>query len=446
MLKQDDATLIVRRPPRLRTVEDSDERHASALELFFDLVFVVAVAALGETLGHHTNATGFLHFAVLFVPVWWAWVGYTFYADRFDTDDIVLRLTMLAAMLGVAWLAVEIPHTFESAAGAARFAAAYASVRLILVALYLRADYHEPRARPLTRRYIAGFTTGALFWLVSIGVAAPPRYVLWGIGIVIELTPPLLSSEAFRRVPFHVSHIPERFAAFTIIALGETVLLVATGMGAEHLQSAGALSAVSSFVIAASLWWLYFDFADATPLGRGLLAPQSYAYGHLLIFAGVTATGVGALPRDPRRRAAARACGPLRPLGRNCRVPGRDRCDPARQRRPFGRLPTLEQARDRVAARRARGRRQRDWRGGADGRGRSAARSGRLHRSRPRPGTARRHRERFTLRGSGGTWNNRARHPPAASAFVASIPIRRRPDVSDSPNIALGVHDGYEAR
>ena len=202
---------------------------------------------------------------------------------------------MLTAMLAVAWLAVEIPGVFESPGGAAGFAAAYATVRLVLIGLYLRADYHEPQARPLTRRYIAGFTAGAMLWLASVWVAAPGRYVLWAIGILIELTPPLLSSAAFRRVPFHISHIPERFAAFTIIALGETVLLVATGMGSEHLGAEGALSAVFGFVIAACLWWLYFDFADATPLARRLLAPQAYAYGHLLVFAGITATGAGAL-------------------------------------------------------------------------------------------------------------------------------------------------------
>jgi low temperature requirement protein LtrA len=147
-----------RRPPRLRTVEDVEGRHASALELFFDLVFVVAVAELGETLSHNTSAVGYLQFAFLFVPVWWAWVGYTFYSDRFDTDDLVLRLAMFAAMLAVVWLAVEIPRVFEDPAGAARFAAAYACVRLVLVGLYLRADYHEPRARPLTFIRWTGWT------------------------------------------------------------------------------------------------------------------------------------------------------------------------------------------------------------------------------------------------------------------------------------------------
>jgi len=96
-------------PPRLRTLEedDGDERHATWLELFFDLVFVVAVAQLASSLSHDLTLHGFLVFCGLFVPVWWAWVGYTFYADRFDTDDVVHRLLMLGGMFAVGALASE---------------------------------------------------------------------------------------------------------------------------------------------------------------------------------------------------------------------------------------------------------------------------------------------------------------------------------------------------
>jgi low temperature requirement protein LtrA len=161
-------TRAVRRPPRLRTLENTnEERHASALELFFDLVFVVAIAELGETLSRHPTATGFLHFAVVFVPVWWAWVGYTVYADRFDTDDLIFLLAMLTAMLVVVWMAIEIPSAFHNASGGGRFAGAYAAVRFGLVALYLRAD-HTPgidgtlKLRSGSQRFLCW-----LHWLAS---------------------------------------------------------------------------------------------------------------------------------------------------------------------------------------------------------------------------------------------------------------------------------------
>ena len=116
-------------PPRLRTVEDDDgdERHATWLELFFDLVFVVAIAQLADGLAEDPSVHGFLIFAGLFVAVWWAWVGYTFYADRFDTDDPPHRVLMLVGMFLVAVLASVIPEAFHGET--VGFALAYAAVR-----------------------------------------------------------------------------------------------------------------------------------------------------------------------------------------------------------------------------------------------------------------------------------------------------------------------------
>lgn len=56
--------------PQLRTGEGSEEeRYATWLELFFDLVFVVAVAELGHNLNQDVLLSGLFNFVVLFVPV-----------------------------------------------------------------------------------------------------------------------------------------------------------------------------------------------------------------------------------------------------------------------------------------------------------------------------------------------------------------------------------------
>src|SRR2546423_753498 len=131
-------------PPRARALAEAgpgaggEERHASWLELFFDLVFVVAIAELAQQLVHDHSLGGFAIFAGLFLPVFIAWQGFTFYADRFDTDDVLFRAVMLAAMLAIAALAVQIP---DVAAGRhdAGFVVAHVTLRPLLVALYLRA-------------------------------------------------------------------------------------------------------------------------------------------------------------------------------------------------------------------------------------------------------------------------------------------------------------------
>lgn len=145
--------------PRLRTGQEAEsERHASWLELFYDLVFVAAVSQLATSLSGDYSWLGMLRFSALFIPVWWAWVGHTFYLTRFDTDDLGHRLMTMAEMAAAASLAVHVPAALG--ASSAGFALSYAAVRFILVAEYLRAWHHIPAVRPLTGRYAAGF--GAL--------------------------------------------------------------------------------------------------------------------------------------------------------------------------------------------------------------------------------------------------------------------------------------------
>jgi low temperature requirement protein LtrA len=80
------------RAPQLRvTIESEGINHASWIELFFDLVCVIVIAELSNYLSEHLSFSGFVQFAALFVPCWWAWVLFTFYIDRYDTDDVPHR-------------------------------------------------------------------------------------------------------------------------------------------------------------------------------------------------------------------------------------------------------------------------------------------------------------------------------------------------------------------
>lgn len=108
-------TRTIWEPPRLRSDEgESSERRATWLELFFDLVFVVAIAELARYLSHHLSLSGLLEFTILFVPVWWCWIGATFYATRFDTDDLSDRLITFVQMAIIAIMAANIPDGLGS--------------------------------------------------------------------------------------------------------------------------------------------------------------------------------------------------------------------------------------------------------------------------------------------------------------------------------------------
>jgi low temperature requirement protein LtrA len=281
-------------PPRLRTRgRGLDEmRRATWIELFFDLVFVAAVSQLANALAAEPTTARFFEFLGLFVPVWWAWMGFTFYANRFDTDDLVYRLLLLLAMFGVAALATTIPSVFRGATHG--FPIAYVAVRLVLIALYARASRHVPEARGLVRVYIRAFSFAVLIWLASLAFDAPWAYVVWGIALAVELSAPVRAWRFLPDAPVDSRHLPERFGLLTLIVLGESVLAVVLGVSKISWDGGSAVAAAAGFIVAASLWWIYFDFLDEGALtARGLFGGLTYTYMNYFVVVGLAALGAG---------------------------------------------------------------------------------------------------------------------------------------------------------
>jgi low temperature requirement protein LtrA len=253
-----DALRSLVRPPDLQTGED---RSASRLELFFDLAFVLVVAELAIELRDDVTPQGALRFAGLFTTVWWAWVSSTLYANRFDHDDVLYRLYKLASMAAVIGLAASATEATGERFGI--FVACQLVLRLLLFLQYARAYLHVREARPVVRMYLVGAAAGALLWGVSLLVPRPLAFAVWGAAVLAEALVPLVVTRAPADVPLHVEHLPERFALFVILVLGESVAGVAHGLSDADWRASAIPVAVLSFVLAAALWWSYFDLAGA---------------------------------------------------------------------------------------------------------------------------------------------------------------------------------------
>jgi low temperature requirement protein LtrA len=287
------------RPQVLRNLtpeERSEERTSTPLELFFDLCFVVAVAALARGLHDEPDLGGTLRFLGLFVPVWWSWMIFTWYATAFDNDDVPYRVTLLAAMLSMLGLAASVGEVGVEEGAAASFVLAYASMRVLMTGLFLRAGRHVPASlRPFVTIYAAGNALGAAVWISSLLVPGPGRYAVWAVGLFVELLGPILAVRTLSnpRVSFHPRHIAERYGLFTIIVLGESVLAVAVGTADTNWEPSAVLTAAFGFVVAACLWWLYFDHVGSSGIELGPRPAFYWGYGHFAVYAGIAAFGVG---------------------------------------------------------------------------------------------------------------------------------------------------------
>lgn len=286
-------------PLRLHLGEGPEPtRHATWLELFFDLVFVLAIAQLAHLLHSDPSWTGIIGFVALFVPVWWLWIDFSYYADQFDVDRGPYRLVMLGVMFGLVILALTIHDALHG--GSARFAAAYSALRLVIIFLYVQAWRFVPQSRELTQRYTLSFAAAGLLWLLSIITPEPIRYGLWAIALAIEISNGPITYLTIKQVPTQKSHMDERFGLFVIIVLGEAIVAVATGVAETQWQWNSILTGTSGFIAAVGLWWMYFERADESTINwalRGgrlaLLRSFIYGYSHLLAFMGIVATGVG---------------------------------------------------------------------------------------------------------------------------------------------------------
>jgi low temperature requirement protein LtrA len=283
------------RPPRLRTTDTEEERKVTWTELFYDLVFVVAVAGLGARLFADPTIRGAAVFTALFVPLWWAWVGFTFYADRYDTDDLGQRILAVAQMATIALMAASITGETQSLIG---FALAYVGARAILIVMYLRARRHVPETRQLVTGYLQGMSIAAAVWFISVFVPEPFRYILWAAGLLIDGYNVYRVRRIQATVPLDVAHLPERFGLFTILVLGESIAAIVAGLGHEGWAAGPVATAILSVVVATGLWWIYFDNLDGSVVRRRAgqrtaWKPTVWIYGHLPLAIGLMATAIG---------------------------------------------------------------------------------------------------------------------------------------------------------
>jgi low temperature requirement protein LtrA len=267
------------------------ERRASWLELFFDLCFVVAVGAVATVLHGNPTREGVLVSAALFIPVWWSWMGYAWYATSFPLTGTADRLAALLAMLTVLAMAAQIGPA--SAGDPRGVILAFVASHGIVVFLFLRAARSFPERNAFAYSYAGGLSLAAALWLGSLLLPDGIRQGAWAAALIVDLMTPAVAVNSMQSRAFDVHHIPERYGLFTIIVLGEAIFAVARGTAESDWTPSAVSAAVAGFVIASVIWWVYFAHQETGLLERGRQAAFVWGYGHVFVWAGIAMLGVG---------------------------------------------------------------------------------------------------------------------------------------------------------
>jgi low temperature requirement protein LtrA len=268
------------------------------LELFFDLVFVLALTQCTTLMARTPTWVALGKGLLLLGILWWAWVGYAWLTSVIDPEEGAVRLAMFAAMAALLVTALCVPGAFGKEA--ILFAAAYGVVRAGHIFLFAVASREDPALRKSVNGLGSSTALGVGLLIVGATIGGDPQIALWGVALALDMGGPFLfGSEGWKLVP---GHFAERHGLIVIIALGESV--VALGVGAKATIDAHLIvGAVLGIVVAGALWWAYFDVTALVAERRLVLAEEgrernelardAYSYLHFPMVAGIALLAAG---------------------------------------------------------------------------------------------------------------------------------------------------------
>ena len=268
------------------------------LELFFDLVFVLALTQCTALMADKPTWEGLAQGLLVLGVLWWCWVGYSWLTSVVDPEEGVVRFAIFGAMAGLLVAALCVPEAFDDRA--VLFAVCYGVVRVGQIVLFMAASRDDPGLRRSVLGLAGSTALGLGLLLTAAATDGALQGSIWAVAILLDIGGPyFFGSEGWKLMP---GHFAERHGLILIIALGESI--VAIGVGAEGGVDAGVVAAaVVGMAVAAAIWWLYFDIvalvaerrlANATP-GReqNEIARDSFSYLHFPMVAGIVLLALG---------------------------------------------------------------------------------------------------------------------------------------------------------
>jgi low temperature requirement protein LtrA len=284
---------------RLSGIRREGER-VTPLELFFDLVFVLAITQCTGLMSHDQTWSGLAQGLLILGVLWWAWVGYAWLTSVVDPEALAARGVIFVAMAALLIVAICVQEAFGNLALA--FALGIGVFRTAHIALFMLAgaaiDDGDLRRSVIGLAVSTAIAVGILL-LASLfdGLA---QGALWALAIFLDMAGPyFFGSEGWKLVP---GHFAERHGLIVIIALGESIVAIGVGASGELDLGIGTAAVLGVF-LAAALWWTYFDvvaLVSARRLGeaepgrtQNELARDSYSYIHLLLVAGIVLMALG---------------------------------------------------------------------------------------------------------------------------------------------------------
>lgn len=256
-------------PPK-EFVTKREDRRVSWLELFYDLVYVIAIARITEHLAHDVSVNGFIENICLFVLVFWGWLNGSLHHDLHGNQGLRTRLMMLWQMMIIAAFAITLDKTHHD----------YTNVTIVFMIMQLFITYQWLSVGfydKVHRRYSWPYTIMFLisFGLMAVSLVVPHTWfaVLFPLIVICNYLPPFIAHRLLRRASLDLnlsSSMFERLGLLTIILFGELVLGVVNGISnIETLDFTDWLNFALGISLVFGLWWIFFTMISRREAADG---------------------------------------------------------------------------------------------------------------------------------------------------------------------------------
>jgi low temperature requirement protein LtrA len=273
--------------------QPAPEKRVTWAELFFDLVFVFAVTQVSVLLHGDHSPAGIVRAVVVFIPVYWVWVGTTIQSNVNDLSRPLDRLPIFAVALGGLFMALAVADAYDGRA--LLFAGSYWACRLVLgIRLFVSPHF------TLNPFVVSMAITGPML-VVGALLHGDARVAVWALAAVTDLSSPTVLRRRLQGMHYDPGHLSERFGTFVLIALGESIVAIGSPAAvSHHLDANTLLTVAAAFALTCGLWWVYFHFATdamrhalATAKVQLDITRHVLSYGHVLFIASIMTIAVG---------------------------------------------------------------------------------------------------------------------------------------------------------
>jgi low temperature requirement protein LtrA len=274
-----------------------EDRSASFVELFFDLVFVFGVTQIAASIHGHLDWATLGKAALVLFLLWWAWTNFTWSAGNADFDDLGPRVVLLIATATTFVLATAVQGAFGD--DGMIFAIAYFAVMVLWAVFYMSLIWGTDQV-PGFLAYGPRVLAGSVLVLIGGFASGDVRVWFWIAAVIVNLVSTLaVENNEYAIAP---GHFAERHGLFVIIVLGEALIAIGVGTVGGTDTAAFYLAGTVMLLTVLALWWSYFDWLfqigekalkAATGIAQGRLARSAYSVAHFPLVAGVILFALG---------------------------------------------------------------------------------------------------------------------------------------------------------